>query len=116
MHRLRSLAVLSVRRMAANRRLLACVALGALVSSAILSTTAIYADAIRDLGLKHALTAGPAGTTAVLVTRDAPTGRADAYHQSSEREDRTLRSALGNAMRRAIRQGTSQTLYLTAPG
>src|SRR2546428_14196552 len=105
MHRLRSLAVLSVRRMAANRRLLACVALGAIVSSAILSATAIYADAIRDLGLQHALAQGPPGNVDILVTRDTPTGRLEAYRQSNEREDRTLRSALGTATRPAIRPG-----------
>src|SRR3989337_2231775 len=44
-----------VRRVKANARLLLAVVIGAVLAAAIMSTTAIYTDAIRDLGLKFAL-------------------------------------------------------------
>jgi putative ABC transport system permease protein len=44
-----------VRRVAANWRLLTAVIIGAILASALMSTTSIYTDAIRDLGLKHAI-------------------------------------------------------------
>jgi putative ABC transport system permease protein len=113
--RIRSLPILAIRRMVANWRLLASVALGALVSSAILSATAIYADAIRDLGLQHALE-HPTGMVDITTTREAATARLDAYGQSNERQDRALRAAVGDALGDVIRQGTSQTFYLTPAG
>ncbi len=102
--------------MAANRRLLASVALGALISSAILSATSIYADAIRDLGLRYALE-HPRATNDVdiRITREAATARQQAYRQSSAREDAAVREALAGAVGGVVRQGTSQTFYLTAP-
>src|SRR5690606_34916201 len=53
--RLRSLPRLAIRRMTRNWKLLSSVAMGTLVAAAILSATAIYSDAIRDLGLQHAV-------------------------------------------------------------
>lgn len=44
-----------VRRVKANARLLLAVVIGAVLAAAIMSTTSIYTDAIRDLGLKYAL-------------------------------------------------------------
>ncbi|HLF72355.1 MAG TPA: ABC transporter permease [Dehalococcoidia bacterium] len=44
-----------VRRVAANWRLLTAVIIGAILASALMSTTSIYTDAIRDLGLDHAI-------------------------------------------------------------
>ncbi len=44
-----------VRRVRANVRLLFAVVIGAVLAAALLSTTSIYTDAIRDLGLKFAL-------------------------------------------------------------
>ena len=101
--------------MAAHWRLFACAALGAVVSSAILATTVIYADTIRDLGLRHALGQPPAESLAVKVTRDAPSARREEYQRSSQRIGRTVHNALGDATGDILRQGTSQTFYLTPP-
>lgn len=114
--RIRSLAVLAVRRITAHWRLFASAALGAVVSSAILSATVIYADTIRDLGLRHALERPPAETLAVKVTREASSARRDEYQRSAQRVGRTVRDALGEATGEVLRQGTSQTFYLTQPG
>ena len=43
------------RRVRANARLLIAVVVGAVLAAAIMSTTAIYTDAIRDLGLSYAI-------------------------------------------------------------
>jgi len=43
------------RRVSANIRLLTAVVVGAVLASALMSTTSIYTDAIRDLGLSYAL-------------------------------------------------------------
>ncbi len=112
--RIRSLAVLAVRRMVAHWRLVASAALGAVVSSAILSTTIIYADTIRDLGLRHALEQPAAELLAVQVRRDTTSARREEYRGSHQRVERTVRGALGEATGKILRQGTSQTFYLTA--
>jgi hypothetical protein len=44
-----------VRRSLANRRLLATVIVGVVMSAALMSSVILYSDAIRDLGLSHAL-------------------------------------------------------------
>ena len=49
--------VIAVRRMLGNWRLLTSVAIGTVVAATIIASTAIYADAIRDLGLDYALDA-----------------------------------------------------------
>src|SRR5690606_2003116 len=69
MPQFRSLPVLAVRRMLGNWRLLSSVVVGTLVASAILAATAIYADAIRDLGLQYALRQqSPAALDVSLLT------------------------------------------------
>src|SRR5205814_1305965 len=44
-----------VRRSVANRRLLATVIVGVVMSAALMASVVMYSDAIRDLGLQHAL-------------------------------------------------------------
>jgi len=102
--------------MAAHWRLSASAALGAVVSAAILSATVVYADTIRDLGLRHALEQPPAESLAVKVVRDAPSARREEYQRSSQRIEGVVRGALRDATGEIVRQGTSQTFYLTAPG
>lgn len=114
--RIRSLAVLAARRMAAHWRLFASAALGAVVSSAILSATVIYADTIRDLGLRHALEQPTTEALAVKVTHEGASARREEYQRSGQRIERTVRAALRGATGDIVRQGTSQTFYLTAPG
>ena len=102
--------------MAAHWLLFASAALGAIVSSAILSATVIYADTIRDLGLRHALEQPAAETIAVKTARDATSARREEFQRSSQRIQIAVRGALGDATGDIVRQGTSQTFYLTTPG
>ncbi len=112
----RSLPVIVVRRMLGNWRLLASVVIGTLIAGAILAATVIYADAIRDLGLEHALEAESVHDLDVRVSQSNIAIRAPLYEQSRGRIDRALDSSLGEARGGVVRQGTTATFYPTPPG
>ena len=112
----RTLPLLAARRMLGNWRLLSAVAIGTLVAAAILSATVIYSDAIRDLGLQFALKQRERTSLDLMVERDNRTVDASAYQSSNARQDSTVAGALGPASSGSIRQGTSATLFPTAPG
>ena len=112
----RSLPVLAIRRMLGNWRLLSSVVVGTLVAGAILASTVIYADAIRDLGLEFALEAETAEALDVRITESGVAIRGPLYQESRTRIDRAVSGALGAASGDVVRQGTSATFYSTAPG
>ena len=116
MLRFRSLPVIAVRRMLGNWRLLSSVVVGTLVAAAVLSSTAVYSDAIRDLGLDFALTTRDRSELDVRVTQSTiGVGRVP-YQRSLERIDGAVAAALDDAAGRLVRQGTSATFFPTAPG
>lgn len=102
--------------MAGNWRLLVSVIIGTLVAGAILSSTVIYADAIRDLGLEHAVDAESVHDLDVRVSQSNVAIRAPLYEQSRERIDRAVDSALAGAVEGVVRQGSTATFYPTPPG
>ncbi len=112
----RSLPVLAVRRMLGNWRLLSSVVIGTLVAAAILSATAIYADAIRDLGLRFALEQRDPRTLDVEVSQSNVTVSASSYERSRERQDQAVGRALREATGEVTRQGTTATFFPTEPG
>ena len=112
----RSLPVIVIRRMAGNWRLLASVVIGTLIAGAILAATVIYADAIRDLGLAHALEAESDHDLDVRVSQTNIAIRAPLYAQSRERIDRAVDASLGEARGAVVRQGSTATFYPSAPG
>ena len=112
----RSLPVIVIRRMAGNWRLLASVVIGTLIAGAILAATVIYADAIRDLGLAHALEAESDHDLDVRVSQTNIAIRAPLYEQSRERIDRAVDASLGEARGAVVRQGSTATFYPSAPG
>ncbi|MGE3961480.1 MAG: FtsX-like permease family protein [Dehalococcoidia bacterium] len=116
MIRLRSLPRLAVRRMRRNWKLLSSVATGTLVAAAILSATAIYSDAIRDLGLKHAIEQRDLRELDLRITQsNAPLNPA-AYEATRERQSSAVEELGRGALQPAARQGMSATFYPTAPG
>ncbi len=116
MMRLRSLPGLAVRRMRRNWKLLSSVAAGTLIAAAILSATAIYSDAIRDLGLKHAIEQRDIRELDLrIVQSNAPVNPA-AYQANRERQVSTIDSLAQGALQPAARQAGSATFYPTAPG
>ena len=102
--------------MLGNWRLLASVVVGTLVAGAILSATVVYADAIRDLGLEHALEQESVHDLDLRITQTNVAIRAHLYAESQQRIDGAVRAALGNTAGAIVRQGTSATFYPTEPG
>jgi hypothetical protein len=116
MTRYRSLPTLAIRRMAGNWRLLSSVVLGTMIAGAILSATVIYADAIRDLGLKFAVQQQDPVDLDVKVFRSTQTAGAQDYQRSEDRVGSAVASALGPAAGGVVRQGTSATFYPVPAG
>ena len=102
--------------MLGNWRLLASVVVGTLVAGAILASTVVYADAIRDLGLDHALEQESVHDLDLRLTQTNVAIRAPLYAQSQQRVDQAVRDALGPAGGAIVRQGTSATFYPSPPG
>ena len=102
--------------MLGNWRLLASVVVGTLVAGAILSATVVYADAIRDLGLEHALEQESVHDLDLRITQTNVAIRAHLYAESQQRIDGAVRDALGSTGSAIVRQGTSATFYPTEPG
>lgn len=112
----RALPVLAVRRMLGNWRLLSSVVVGTLVAAAILSATAIYADAIRDLGLQHALRQqSPAALDVSILTSNVNVS-ATAYPRSTSRQDAAVTNALHGSIGGVARIATSATFYPSTNG
>ncbi|MFA7248390.1 MAG: FtsX-like permease family protein [Dehalococcoidia bacterium] len=107
----RSLPVLAVRRMLGNWRLLSSVVVGTVVAAAILSATAIYADAIRDLGLRYALREQPPAALDVSVVTANVTVSGAAYQRSVARQDAAAASALRGTGGGVVRVATSATFF-----
>ncbi len=104
-----------LRRSLANRRLLATVVVGVVMSAALMSSVVLYSDSIRDLGLRYALrTANPLDRN-VRITSSGRPGVAD-YAPRRQTVDDTLRSHLGPALGEIVHYGRSATFYLAPPG
>ena len=116
MIRLRSLPLLAVRRMRRNWKLLSSVVTGTLVAAAILAATAIYSDAIRDLGLQHSLDQQDLRALDVRVLQSNSPVNPAAYESNRERQRSAIEDASHGALDAAARQGTSGTFYATQPG
>ena len=112
----RSLPLMAVRRMRGNWRLLTSVAVGTVVAAAVLSSTAIYADAIRDLGLDFALSQERPADLELDVLQSTQRVERGQYRRSRDRVDGAVARALAAASGGLVRMGTSSTFYATAPG
>ena len=102
--------------MLGNWRLLSSVVVGTVVAAAILSATAIYADAIRDLGLRYALRQHAAAALDVTVTTANVNVSPTAYQRSSQRQDAAATDALHGYADGVVRVITSATFYPAAAG
>jgi ABC-type antimicrobial peptide transport system permease subunit len=116
MGRYRSLPVLAVRRMLGNWRLLLSVVVGTLIAAAILSATAIYADAIRDLGLRHAINVSDERMLDLSLTQSSVVISRDNYEASTARKHAEVGRALGVTTGPLTRQATSATFFPSPPG
>jgi len=99
----------------ANRRLLATVIVGVVMSAALMSSVVLYSDAIRDLGLRFALrNADPIERNVRIVI----SGRPSAADFADRRKivDDTLARQTGVALGETVHYGRSATFYLAEPG
>ncbi len=102
--------------MAGNWRLLLSVIVGTIIAAATLSSTVIYSDAIRDLGLDFALEQQPSSDLDLKVLQSNQGVDRVQYRNSRDRVDGAVARALGVASGGLVRQATTATFYPTAPG
>ncbi|MGE0600460.1 MAG: FtsX-like permease family protein [Dehalococcoidia bacterium] len=104
-----------IRRSLANRRLLATVVVGVVMSAALMSSVILYSDAIRDLGLRYALrTSDPVERNVRIVASGRPS--VPEYDRRRETIDSTLDRKIGGNLDDVVHYGRSATFYLAAPG
>lgn len=103
------------RRSLANWRLLTTVVVGVVMSAALMSSVFLYSDAIRDLGLRHALRTSDPVERNVRVVYSGRPGIPD-YGPKREAADRILDDYLGGVLGEVVHVGRSATFYLAAPG
>lgn len=105
-----------IRRFMANARLILAVVVGAVLASALLSTTSIYTDAIRDLGLKFAVREAGANTINPLVRSSSQTAESDTYRQNRDEIDALAARRFGGLIDGQTYVGRSSTFYPAPPG
>lgn len=99
-----------------NRRLLATVVVGIVFAAALMSSVAIYSDAIRDLGLKHALaTEEKLGINVEILSSNQPV-EPSLYNDRVERTASLLDRDAGDILDEVVRYGRTDTFFLTRPG
>ncbi len=107
---------LVIRRFAANAKLLAAVVVGAVLASALLSTTSIYTAAIRDLGLKYALhEAGPDAIN-LSIRSSGLTTEKDKAQQSHDAIENDVRGRAGGIVEGSTWAARTTTFYPAPPG
>ncbi len=107
---------LAIARIASNRVLLGTVALGIILSSALMSTVILYTDAVRDLGLKHALEQEEQANLDVRIASSGHPVRREDYTARRERTEDLLEGYLGPQIETIQWAGRSDTLYLAPAG
>jgi putative ABC transport system permease protein len=104
------------RRSLANRRLLATVVVGIVLASALMSAVVLYSDAIRDLGLRHALeTQNPLAMDLQVTSSSAPVRKEDSVPLLNQTAQ-LLKGYAGNIIDHTVTYGRSATFFLTPPG
>ncbi|HEY7294511.1 MAG TPA: FtsX-like permease family protein, partial [Dehalococcoidia bacterium] len=107
---------LVLRRALGNWRLLAVVTAGVVFAAALTSSTAIYADAIRDLGLSHALRQQPQLSLDTIVS--STSARMAAAEDASRRQatQGIAHAYAGRWLGAPVEYGHGATFYLSPPG
>jgi len=112
-----ALVVLSmvVRRTLANWRLAATVAVGVVMAASLMASVVLYSDAVRDLGLRHALREAALEERNVRVVISGRPALDD-FQRRRETVDATLERYLGGVLGEVVRFGRTATFYVAAPG
>lgn len=105
------------RRVTANARLLLAVVIGAILASALMSTTSIYTDAIRDLGLTYAVRQRGLDKINIIVASTSRPTVESQYREDQqtveEAVERTIKPIVSGPVTTLLR---SETFFPTAPG
>lgn len=105
-----------IQRSSGNRRLLASVVAGVIIAAMLSSSVVIYADAVRDLGLSHALRSRPVTELDLQITSSGHPARRREYELRRDLTERLINGYGKPAVRQTIRHGVSATFFLTPPG
>ncbi|HEU0075336.1 MAG TPA: FtsX-like permease family protein, partial [Dehalococcoidia bacterium] len=106
-----------VRRVKANARLLLAVVIGAVLAAAIMSTTSIYTDAIRDLGLKYALNDRGQDAINFRLASTSQSSRPDVFEKNQVFIEEAADDYLGRILNgEPTSGGRSSTFFPTRPG
>src|SRR5512139_233630 len=97
-------------------RVLSTLIVGIVLSAALMACVVLYSDAIRDLGLKHALTSQPARALDFEVSGSAPSLLSTDYPQRKSAVDQLLRAHGGGMLNKVIHYGRSETFFLAPTG
>lgn len=107
---------LAVRRSLGHWKLMLVVAAGVIFAAALASSTAIYSDAIRDLGLSYALRQVPRLDLDVFVSSTSYPLRSKDYAARRQTTRGILTAYIGSQLGPAVEYGKSMTFYPSAPG
>jgi ABC-type antimicrobial peptide transport system permease subunit len=106
-----------MRRVKANARLLLAVVIGAVLAAAIMSTTSIYTDAIRDLGLKFALNDRGQDSINYRLGSTSQSSRPDIFENNQKFITDAVDAHLGGILDGPLTfMGKSATFFPTEPG
>ncbi len=107
---------LVLRRSAGHWKLLTVVAAGVVVAAALTASTAIYSDAIRDLGLSYALRQTPKLDLDIQVLNSSEPARPREYAQRRQSVLGRMNAYAGAYLHGNAEYGKSATFFLTPPG
>lgn len=105
-----------LQRSVANWKLLTTVALGVVVSSALMSTVIIYSDAVRDLGLSYAIRNAEPLDLHVRVASTSQKAQPEIYAHRRTTTVETVEEKTRGFLEELVVAGRSATFFLTAPG
>ena len=111
-----SLLNLVLRRSLGHWKLLTVVAVGVVVAAALTAATAIYSDAIRDLGLSYALRQTARLDLDVQVLNSSVPARPREYAQRRQTVLSVVNGYAGRFLKGSEEYGKSSTFFLTPPG
>jgi ABC-type lipoprotein release transport system permease subunit len=104
------------RRVAANARLLIAVVIGAVLAAALMAVTSIYTDAIRDLGLEHALREQGRDRTNLMIRSSSQVSSQEIFGQNRAFIEGSVERATTSLLQGQTVVGRSATFFPTPPG
>lgn len=92
------------------------VVIGMVFSAALMASVVIYSDAIRDLGLKHALETAERFSLDIHVSSTSQPLREADYTQRQKTTDQLMDANVGDVVDEKVRFVRTATFFLTPPG